>query len=127
MNFNLYDLFFDLGFNNLNELALKLLIFIAAWLLLLYVIYFILNKVVKSDIHREYQLRVNFLWALGIFQFLVCIYFFFLLKEAGTASFIWDKIEFYAALAPQIIIFFGTIIWYYIKSNQYKKLTSKRI
>ena len=119
MNY-LYDLLFRIAFDgDYVYLLYKVLTFIGIWLALLYAIYLILTKVIKSNLHKDFQLKLNFLWALGIFQVLVSIYFFYLLRVEGVSVFKWNDFNFYLGIFPQLFIYVGTIILFLVSRKNY--------
>lgn len=123
----LYDLLFDVNFDgDYAYLFSKLFIFLGIWLALLFAIYLIITKAIKTNLHKDFQLRLNFLWTLGIFQVLVSIYLFYLLRYEGFSSFDWNDLNFYIGISPQLIIFLGTIILFSISRNNYLRLVSNR-
>ena len=114
----LSELLFDITFNgDYVQLFIDTILFIGMWLLLLYLIYFLVTKIVSSKLHKDFQLKLSFLWALGIIQFLVSIYLFLLIRLGGLKVFKWNDPYFYVGILPQLIIFIGTIILFV---NQYK-------
>lgn len=116
------DLLWDISFaGNYGKLTLDILIFLAFWGLLLYVIYFVITKAVKPKLHRETQLQLNFLWSLVVLQLICLIYLFFLFRFQNLEVLRWSDATFYPAFAPQLMIFIGTIILFVVSYQKYKK------
>jgi len=112
------DIFFNSNYSDFGQTLFNLLIFITISGVLIYVIYFVLSKILfkKSKQRKEIQLRLTFLWALFIFFLFFNVYIFILFYKIGSGN-----IEFMAIL-PQILIYILLIILFFIKRHSLKKI-----
>lgn len=116
------DLFWNISFDgDYLGLLVDVLAFIGIWLALFYLLYFLLAKIVRSKLHKDIQLRLNFLWALAGLQFLIIVYLFFLFRYDGTEVLRWRDTNFYLAFAPQLLLFFGAIVLFVVRAQDYRR------
>ena len=116
------NLFWNTSFEgDYLDLTIRFLAFLAIWALLLYLIYLVTAKFIKYDFTREVQLKLSFLWSLAIFVFLFNIYLFYLIRFQGTELFQWNEANFYLGFAPQLLLFLGSIIFFVLRYQDYKR------
>jgi hypothetical protein len=121
------NLFFNTDYSNLEQTLIKLLLFIALSGTLLYLLFFILSKLLyrKSKHRREITLRLTFLWSLFAFLILINAYIFFLFYRIGIDNMNFAKGIFYIGMVSQITIFMAIIIFFFIKRYFLKKLINE--
>ncbi len=124
----LNSLFFGLEYETPLKLVEKFIVFLVICGLIFFLIYLIFNKVVfgKSNLHRDHQLSLNFLWSLVVFEFLIGgLLFFFLFRIQGI-DFKWNDSSLYLGLFHQIVIFFVTVpLLFFNYYNDYLKSIKK--
>lgn len=105
-----------------------LFVFLAACALIFYLLYLVLSKTTSgsAEIHRDHALRLNLLQSLVAFQVVYAVYLFFFVRANGLEKFQWERWQFYLALLPQMLVFFGIALLYYsIHTSFIQKLKSR--
>jgi hypothetical protein len=121
------NLFFNPIFHSIAQTLINLLIFIAITGLLLYILFFILSKIMyrKSLHRREITLRLTFLWSLIAFLIVLNFYLFFLYYHLGIENMLFTSWKFYIGILSQIIIYSTIIILFFIQRNSLKKIINE--
>lgn len=122
------NLFFDINYLSFEQMLIKIIIFLFISGSLLYLIYFGLTKTLyRKDNHRkEINLRLVFLWTLFIYFIFFNLYIYVLFYKNGMDSFHWTVLKFYICILPQLLIYIGIIIYFFIKRFSLKKLISDK-
>ena len=122
------EIFFDTTYSNLPQLLLRIFSFLLASSILLYLIYFLLAKIMfrKSVNPREVNLRLVFLWAIMTYFLLFNVYLYFLFYRNGTGSFQWTNISFYLGILAQLIIYMGVLAYFFIKRHALKRIINDK-
>ena len=116
------ELLWNINFSgDYQNLAIKFLVFIFMWILFLYLFLFVITKIFNSNIRKDAQIKLNFLYALAGFQFLILIYLFFLFRYNGITIMKWNDSNFYLGFGPQLLLFLGTIILFVLRYQDYKR------
>lgn len=102
------------------DLLLRVLFFFVIWLLLFYVLVLVISKF-KSKFKKELQVKFSLLWSLVILQFIFVVYLFFLFRLQSLSFFNWTDGMFYLGFLPQLLFFFGTIILFVVKIQDFKR------
>jgi drug/metabolite transporter (DMT)-like permease len=118
------DIFFNTEYVSVEHTLINVLIFIAITGILLFVLFFILSKVLfrKSHHRREITLRLTFLWTLILFFLLINIYFFFLLFINGFDKIMSTNWKFYLGILSLEIICAVIILFFFIKRRTLKQI-----
>lgn len=118
------NIFFNSGYSNFEQTLISLLIFIALSGVLIYVIYFVLSKLLfkKNKQRKEISLRLTFLWSLFVFFILFNTYIFIFLYKIGIDNLNFASSILYLGLLPQIIIYLALIIYFFVKRHSVKKI-----
>jgi hypothetical protein len=118
------NIYFNSVYSNLEHTLISLLIFIALSGVLIYVIYFVLSKLLfkKSKQRKEISLRLIFLWTLFVFFILYNTYVFIFLYKIGVDNLNFASGLLYLGLLPQIFIYVALIIFFFIKRHSLKKI-----
>jgi hypothetical protein len=118
------ELFFNTDYTTFQQLLIKVLIFLLANGLLLYILYFALSKILfqKSKQRKELILRLVFLWSIFACFILFNIYLFILIYRNGIDAFHWENPSFYLGILPQVLVYTGWIVFFFIKQNAFKKI-----
>lgn len=101
-----------------TDLILTVLIFLGVSALLIYLIYLGITKLTKPNIHLDYQLQLNFLWALVVFMFVFCVYLGFLINEVGLGVFEFEKPEFYIKVLPHLFVLLGVSMLFFFRLSR---------
>lgn len=121
MNLSLSDVFFNLSYTNPTDLTIKILIFLGSGLVLGYLIYLLLSKVMGREESSDYHLKLNFLWAMVALMVVFSIYVFFLIRKVGLAAFRLDNLWFYIGALPQLLLLIGIVALFFSGLNRYEK------
>jgi hypothetical protein len=118
------NIFFNSVYSNLEHTLISLLIFIALSGVLIYVIYFVLSKLLfkKSKQRKEISLRLTFLWSLFVFFIFYNTYIFIFLYRIGVENLNFASGVLYLGLLSQIFIYVALIIFFFIKRHSLKKI-----
>lgn len=118
------DLLFNLEYVNLSKMLIQVAFFIAFSGILLYLIYFVLTKVMykKESQRKELSLRLTFLWSLLLLLLFFNIYFLLLIYYNGIESFHWGQALFYLGVLGQIIIFLMIVVLFFIRRYRVNKI-----
>lgn len=118
----LYDIFFGSSFeNDYVFLCTRIGAFLLAWGILLFGSHLIaLNILARdSDLSKDHQIQLSFLWGAGVLLVLFAVYFFFLLRYVGPNIFLTrDSL---IASIPVLMVPLITIICYLIYNRQYQR------
>jgi hypothetical protein len=122
------NIFFNIGYTSLQQMLLKVLIFMTLSGLTLYLIYLGLTKIMfkKNVARKEINLRLIFLWAMIIYLILFNIYFFIFMFIVGVDSFQWTKPIFYLGFMAQIITYIVLIIYFILKRNSLDRIINEK-
>jgi uncharacterized membrane protein YeiB len=122
------NIFFNIEYTSLQQMLLKVLIFMALSGLVLYLIYLGLTKIMfkKNVARKEVNLRLIFLWAMIIYLILFNIYFFILMFIEGVELFQWTKPIFYLGFMAQIIVYIVLIIYFLLKRNSLDRIINEK-
>jgi hypothetical protein len=117
-------IFFNIDYTNIQQLLIKILVFFLIAGILVYGCYFILSKALfrKSKERKELNLRLVYLWAIFTCFILFNVYLFILLYIKGTESLQWTNPKFYSGITPHLLLYFGLMIYFFIKQNIFKKI-----
>ncbi len=118
------NIYFNSVYSNFEQTFISLLMFIALSGVLIYVIYFLLSKLLfkKSKQRKEISLRLAFLWSLFVFFILYNTYIFIFLFRVGVDNMNFASSVLYLGLLPQIFIYLALIIFFFIKRHTLKKI-----
>jgi hypothetical protein len=122
------NIFFNIGYTSLQQMLLKVLIFMTLSGLTLYLIYLGLTKIMfkKNVARKEINLRLIFLWAMIIYLILFNIYFFIFMFIVGVDSFQLNKPIFYLGFMAQIITYIVLIIYFILKRNSLDRIINEK-
>lgn len=122
------DIFFNTEYTSLPQLLIRVLAFALVSILLLYLIYFILAKTLyrKSKSRREINLRLTFLWSVFVYSVIFNVYIFTLLHISGAETWLWTNPIFYLGISVQLIVYFGLIIFFFIKRRALINIIHKK-
>jgi len=118
------NIFFNLVYSNFEQTLISLLIFIALSGVFIYLIYFVLSKLLfrKSKQRKEISLRLTFLWTLFTYYVFFNVYIFIFFYKIGIGNMNFGSVIFYLALLPQILVYLTLIVFFFIKRHSLKKL-----
>lgn len=118
------NIFFSSVYSNFEQTLISLLIFFALSGIIIYVIYFVLSKLLfkKSEQRKEISLRLTFLWTLFVFFILYNTYISIFLFRVGIDNLNFASGLLYLGLLPQIFIYVAFIIFFFIKRHTLKKI-----
>ena len=118
------NVFFNTEYSNFEQTLISLLLFVALSGIFIYVIYFVLSKLLfkKSKQRKEISLRLIFLWSLFAFFILFNTYVFIFLFRIGVANLNFASSILYLGLLPQIFIYVALIFYFFIKRHSLKKI-----
>jgi hypothetical protein len=123
------SLFFSLEYRGIPDLLLRCVVLLSASALALWLIYLALIKLFpaekKSNVPREFVLKLRFLAALSFFLIVFSVYIYFFMKTAKPNELQWQQPTFYLTLLPQLSIYAGVIILFVIQYNGYMKALKK--
>ena len=121
------NLLFKIDYNNFNETFIKLIFLLFLCGLIIYVLFFILSKILlrKSNYRKELALRIAFLWALLIFFMLFNVYLFVLFYMNGINKLNFINTKFYLGLLPQMLIYLSIITFFLLKRFKLISIISK--
>jgi surface polysaccharide O-acyltransferase-like enzyme len=122
------DIFFNTDYTSLSAMLTKISVFFVTSGILLYVIYFLLSKLLfrKSRQRKELSLRLTFLWALLVFFIVFNMYLFALFFQAGIDTIQWTDFKSYLGIIAQLLVFTGLIIFFFIKRYSLKKIINDK-
>jgi Na+-driven multidrug efflux pump len=94
-------------FENATQAVLKSLLFTGAFILLFYLVFLVLSKVIyrKSNIIKDLSLILTIMWSLVILLVFFNILFFFIIRYNGLDNFEWNTWTTYLGLIHLIILF----------------------
>jgi hypothetical protein len=118
------NIFFNSVYSNFEQTLISLLLFVALSGIIIYVIYFVLSKLLfkKSKQRKEISLRLAFLWSLFGFFIFYNTYVFIFLYKIGVDNLNFASGLLYLGLLPQIFIYVALIIFFFIKRHTLKKI-----
>jgi amino acid transporter len=123
------NLFFSLEYRDIPDLILRCVLLLLASALALWLIYLALIKFFparkKSNVPREFVLKLRWLAALPLFLVAFSVYIYFFIKSAKPSDLQWEQPAFYLALLPQFIVYIGVIILFVMQYNGYMKALKK--
>lgn len=122
------NIFFDTSYTSLANVMIKVLAFLLVSGLLLYLIYFVLTKLLfrKTKHRKEINLRLVFLWAIFSCFILFNVYIFVLIYRNGIESLHWSSAKFYLGIIAQIIIYIGLLTYFFIKRHSLSKIINEK-
>lgn len=122
------NIFFDTGYSSFAQTLIKIIVFLFASGIVVYIIYLLFAKILfrKSKYRKEIRLRLIFLWSLLAYLFLFNLYLFFLFYKNGIDSFQWTKATFYLGILAQIIVYIGVIAYFFIGRTTLKKIIKEK-
>jgi len=122
------NIFLDTNYTSFEQSIIKAVIFIAISALLLYLIQFILTKLLfkKSEQRKEINIKLAFLWSMVIYILLFNVYWYFLVFLNGVDAFNWSTPSFYLGILAQILIFVGVVVYFFIKSAALTKIINDK-
>jgi len=122
------NIFFDTSYTSLTNMMIKVLAFLLVSGLLLYLIYFVLTKLLfrKNKHRKEINLRLVFLWAIFSCFILFNVYIFVLIYRNGIDSLHWSSAKFYLGIIAQIIIYIGLLAYFFIKRHSLSKIINEK-
>ena len=123
------NIFFDTSYTSLTNTMIKVLAFLLVSGLLLYLIYFVLTKLLfrKNKHRKEINLRLVFLWAIFSCFILFNVYIFVLIYRNGIDSLHWSSAKFYLGIIAQIIIYIGLLAYFFIKRHSLSKIINEKL
>ena len=123
------NIFFDTSYTSLTNMMIKVLAFLLVSGLLLYLIYFVLTKLLfrKNKHRKEINLRLVFLWAIFSCFILFNVYIFVLIYRNGIDSLHWSSAKFYLGIIAQIIIYIGLLAYFFIKRHSLSKIINEKL
>ncbi|MDR2773756.1 MAG: hypothetical protein LBC19_03245 [Tannerella sp.] len=118
------NLFFNIDYASFNQMLIKLGVFLLTNGLLIYACYFALSKLLfrKSRQRKELSLRLAFLWSLFAYFVLFNVYLFALIFVNGTDAFQWTAPKSYLGIAPQLTVYLGLTVYFFIKRKILKQI-----
>lgn len=122
------NIFFDINYTTLTDLVIRVISFLLLSGVFLYAIYFALTKVLfrKSKHRKEINLRLTFLWTIFAYFIVFNIYIFALIYKNGVDSLNWTNMNFYLGMIAQLTIYFGLLVFFFIKRNSLKKIINEK-
>ena len=122
------NIFFDTSYTSLTDMLIKVLAFLLVSGLLLYLIYFVLTKLLfrKNKHRKEINLRLVFLWTIFAYFILFNVYIFILFYRNGIDSLHWSSAKFYLGIIAQIIIYIGLLAYFFIKRHSLSKIINEK-
>jgi drug/metabolite transporter (DMT)-like permease len=122
------NIFFDTSYTSLTNMMIKVLAFLLVSGLLLYLIYFVLTKLLfrKNKHRKEINLRLVFLWSIFSCFILFNVYIFVLIYRNGIDSLHWSSAKFYLGIIAQIIIYIGLLAYFFIKRHSLSKIINEK-
>ena len=122
------NIFFDTSYTSLTNMMIKVLAFLLVSSLLLYLIYFVLTKLLfrKNKHRKEINLLLVFLWAIFSCFILFNVYIFVLIYRNGIDSLHWSSAKFYLGIIAQIIIYIGLLAYFFIKRHSLSKIINEK-
>ena len=123
------NIFFDTSYTSFTNMMIKVLAFLLVSGLLLYLIYFVLTKLLfrKNKHRKEINLRLVFLWAIFSCFILFNVYIFVLIYRNGIDSLHWSSAKFYLGIIAQIIIYIGLLAYFFIKRHSLSKIINEKL
>jgi len=114
---------FGVNFTSYESVLLKLLVWLLICTVVIFILWWVVNQLWRQPgIHRDHFLQLSFLRSLSLFLILFSVYVFFLIRQNGLHSFQWENYTTYLAIAPQLLIFLGIIVFFIVSYNNYTKL-----
>ena len=122
------NIFFDTGYTSLQQMLIKVFVFLLTSGLLLYAIYFALTKLLfrKNKHRKEINLRLVFLWTIFAYFILFHVYIAVLFWKNGIDSFHWASPKFYLGITAQLTIYIGLLGFFFIKRHSLKKIINEK-
>jgi hypothetical protein len=122
------DIIFDITYTSLQQMFIKIFLFLFVSILFVFLIYFILTKVLfRRNKHRkEVNLRLILLWAIFIYLILFNVYIFFLLRINGIDSLQWTYPRFYLGIIAQLLVYISLIIYFFIRRHSLKQIIDEK-
>lgn len=120
------NIFFDINYNGLQSVLLKAVAFLLVSILLIWLIYFSLSKLLlrKTKQRKEISLRLVFLWSLFVYFILFNVYLFVLFFKTGSDSLDARQSNFYLGCLPQLAIYLFLIVTFFLYRQSLKKEVS---
>ncbi len=117
-------IFFDTNYSGIQPALIRVVVFLLASTLLLWLVYLGLTKLLfrKSLQRKELSLRLVFLWTLFVYFILFNVYLYILFYKKGADSLEFSNVRFYLGIMAQLIIYIGLIILFFIKKSSLTKI-----
>ena len=121
-------IFFDINYTSIEQMLIKVILFLFVSGFLLYVIYFSLTKILflKNKHRKEINLRLIFLWSIFAYFILFNLYIFLLFYKNEIDSFLWTSARFYFGIAAQIIVYIGLLAYFFIKRHSLRNILNEK-
>lgn len=122
------DIFFNLQYESPQSALIKTGIFVLVSIFLLWLIYFVLVKLLfrKSGQRKEISLRLVFLWTIIAYFILFNVYVFVLFLRTGADSLNFSSGRFYLGIIAQLTIYVGLLIIFFIKRSSLKEILNAK-
>ena len=113
------NIFFDTSYTSFSDMMIKVIAFLLISGLLLFVIYFVLTKLLfrKNKHRKEINLRLVFLWTIFAYFILFNVYIFVLFYRNGIDSLHWTNAKFYLGIIAQLTVYIGLLAYFFIKRH----------
>lgn len=121
------NIFFNLTYTSFENMAARILIFLVVSGLLLYVIWFILSRLMYRNAgqRREISLRLSLLWSCVVFFLMFSIYLFLLFYFTGIERIDFGRLSSWSGILAQLVVFAGLIIFFMVNRQGLKKVIHK--
>ncbi|MBR9999771.1 MAG: hypothetical protein KFF73_12420 [Cyclobacteriaceae bacterium] len=122
------NIFFNLTYTSLQQVLIRVLVFLLVSGLLVYVIYFILSKLTfrKTPQRVEISLRLAVLWSLFVFFMLFNLYLFVLFYHSGIDRFGFLSFRSFLGMMAQLVIFIGLVVFFLVARQALKKFINEK-
>jgi len=122
------NIFFDTSYTSFSDMMIKVIAFLLISGLLLFVIYFVLTKLLfrKNKHRKEINLRLVFLWTIFAYFILFNVYIFVLFYRNGIDSLHWTNAKFYLGIIAQLTIYIGLLTYFFIKRHSLTKIINEK-
>jgi len=122
------NLFFDIIYSTVQQLIIKILVFISLTGILIWFIDLVLTKLLfkRSKQRKELSMRLSFLWSIFVYFILFNIYIFVLLHYIGLDAFDFLAGMFYLGIMPQLIVYLGLIIMFLSKQFTLRNIINEK-
>lgn len=121
--FNIFNLVYD----GITFVLLKSLIYLIISLLVIFIIFFIVSRLNfwHTEGQIDYSLKLKFMVSLIIYLLVVDILFGVVLHKVGFDNIDWESYYSYLGLGPIFVLYVSGIVWYLIRSFQFRKLINQ--